>query len=434
MNRRSAWMVAAVLYAGAVIAAALMGTPPLAIATAAAAPIVVVAVLSAYESRANRLRCENLQREVAALDARAAAMRDELARAQAQLHALDEPVLIVGSNGRIAACNPAAEALLDLRADRLIGRPADEAFTQSELLALYERARAGSRAREKIRIARAEGARVWDVSANPLASVGGGVLLCLRDATDAALALRVRADFVANASHELRTPIAAMRIALDTLGALEPGDEAMRTRLDSVIASNVARLEEMARDLLDLSRLESDEGGADSAPLSMSDLARELRATFEPACAARGLSLAFDIAPEVEHLRSDRHLLTLILGNLIDNAAKFAFEGTEIRVVARIVPPDSAAATDAGASLHPGIRFEVIDRGVGIPLDQQPRIFERYYQVDAARSPGRPRRGTGLGLAIVKHAVRSLGGTIRVQSVWQQGTTMIVELPDCVDN
>jgi signal transduction histidine kinase len=80
-----------------------------------------------------------------------------------------------------------------------------------------------------------------------------------------------------------------------------------------------------------------------------------------------------------------------------------------------------------------GVRLEVIDRGVGIPLDQQQRVFERYYQVDAARTPGQPRRGTGLGLAIVKHAVRRLGGTVRVQSLWQQGTTMIVELPGCVE-
>ena len=440
-RRFTVWLAAA-LYAGAVIVGAVRGLPPLVVAIAALVPVLIVAIVGLTELRLERQTIADLQRRATDLGQRLDAATRDLARADARLRALDEPVLVFNGEGRIGACNPAAESLLSLRAERLTGRPAEEAFTQSELLALYERARGGLAAREQVRISRAEGIRIWDVSAIPLPEQNGkgpGVLMCLRDATATALALRVRADFVANASHELRTPIAAMRIALDTMSALEEGDEAMRQRLDGVIASNVARLEEMARDLLDLSRLESEETPPHLESVALSDLARELRTAYEAVCASRRLTLTFDIAPDADRLHSDRRLLSLILGNLIDNATKFAFEGTDVRIVARSSDRPSPNPTlansqrPAASSPRSALRLEVIDRGVGIPLDQQQRVFERYYQVDAARTTNQPRRGTGLGLAIVKHAVRGLGGTIRVQSVWQQGTTMIVELPECVE-
>jgi two-component system phosphate regulon sensor histidine kinase PhoR len=406
------------LYLAALVVLLAFGQSPWLLIAVGSVPLIIVAVMCIAEAREATRESADLRRRLTEAERRAERLGADLSRADARLRALDEPVLIVDPAGTIAACNPAAESLLELRADRLRGRPPEEAFTHADLLALYERARSGEPLREQVRITRASGMRVWDVSAIPLTDPTGGpagVLVCLRDATDAALALKVRADFVANASHELRTPIAAMRIAMDTLGTLEEGDDAMRRRLDGVIAANVARLEDMARDLLDLSRLETDEGQTPLEPVSLKDLARELAAAFEPTCSARRLTLAFDIAPDAERIQSSHRLLTLVLGNLIDNAAKFAFEGTEIRVVARAAPADGI------------VRLDVIDRGIGIPLDQQQRIFERFYQVDPARTQGR--RGTGLGLAIVKHAVRALGGTIRVQSVWQQGTTMTVELP-----
>ena len=155
-------------------------------------------------------------------------------------------------------------------------------------------------------------------------------------------------------------------------------------------------------------------------PVPGSELPPALASMFEVVCRDRNISLRFDLSPELERLRTDRNLLLLILSNLIDNACKFAFEGTEVVVSGR--PSEDGQ----------GIRIDVTDHGVGIPLGQQQRIFERFFQVDPARSGG-PKRGTGLGLSIVKHAVRRLGGIIRVNSVWQQGTTMIVELPNCLD-
>jgi two-component system, OmpR family, phosphate regulon sensor histidine kinase PhoR len=256
---------------------------------------------------------------------------------------------------------------------------------------------------------------VWEVVATPRAE--GGAVLVLRDVTEQARAMQVRTDFAANASHELRTPVAAMRVAMDTLEGLGDGeDPALKARFMGMIARNIDRLEAMVRDLLDLSRLEAPASAVRRERVEMAGVIADLEPLYERVLKERSLRLAFEVAPGAEELSTDRNLLLLILGNLIDNATKYAFEGTEVRVSVR--------------RLLSGTELDVADKGIGIPLDQQQRIFERYYQVDAARSVGSPRRGTGLGLSIVKHAAKRLGGTIRVESVWQQGTRMVVNLPD----
>jgi two-component system phosphate regulon sensor histidine kinase PhoR len=191
----------------------------------------------------------------------------------------------------------------------------------------------------------------------------------------------------------------------------------MRSRLLGVIGANVSRLEDLTRDLLDLSRIEDETPSRERAEVVLSSLIETLRTEFEPRLRERRLDLVARIAPGAGTLRSDRRLLLLILSNLVENAVKFAREGTSVIIASDLL--DGA-----------GVRVRVSDQGVGIPLEQQPRIFERFYQVDASRDEHAPRRGTGLGLAIVKHAVRALGGAIRVESVWQQGTTIIVDLPD----
>jgi two-component system phosphate regulon sensor histidine kinase PhoR len=359
-------------------------------------------------------------------------------RMEATLDALQEPVIAVGPDGRTLAANAAAGKLLGLAAARLRGRAVEELFTQADIAGLYREAAQGRAGRAEVRVPRPEGFRVWAIAATPMGAAAGGaggdaaaaVVLEIRDITENARALQVRTDFVANASHELRTPIAAMRVAADTLQAVQDEDPAMRRRLIGVVSSNVARLEEMARDLLDLSRLETPETGASLEPTSLAALAGELAELFQKACRERGLTLEFELDPDLEGMRTDRTLLHLILSNLIDNATKYAREGTTIRVRARVVdgPGGGAARGDGPERVA---RLEVIDQGMGIPLDQQQRVFERYYQVEAARSGSSlvGRRGTGLGLSIVKHAVKRLGGTIRAESVWGEGTTMIVELP-----
>jgi two-component system phosphate regulon sensor histidine kinase PhoR len=247
----------------------------------------------------------------------------------------------------------------------------------------------------------------------------------LRDITEQATALQLKTDFVANASHELRTPLASIKTAAETLADLGDESPAMRSRLVSMIASNAARLEELSRDLLDLSSLESVETKSAMDRIDVLEIARDLHDLFETACAERRIALEFDLDDRLRSVWTDGRLLRLVLRNLIDNAIKFAYEDTAVRVRGVVV--------NAGPAERDAARFEVIDLGIGIPLAQQQRVFERFFQVDAARSGSPRRRGTGLGLAIVKHALRAIGGTIQVKSVWQQGTTMTVVLPGCVD-
>ena len=343
-------------------------------------------------------------------------LRSNLRDIEQMLHGADEAIIATGVGGRIIMCNAAAEHLVGKTNDAMRGRPFDQIFTQQEFHALHAAGRQGERNREQIRMTTPSGTCIIEASVSPLGDTNtGGVLMTLRDVTETAQAVQIKADFVANASHELRTPIAAIRMAVETLAGQARDDPAMRERLIGMIADHTVRLEELIRDLLDLSRLESPEFRVTRTTFPMTEIVEPLASTFADVCRERNLNLVFSIADEVSMLRTDAGLLTLILKNLIDNATKFAFEGTTIRVVGSM----------AGAMA----RFDVIDKGVGIPLAQQTRIFERFYQVDSSRTVSNHRRGTGLGLAIVKHAVRTLGGQIRVASVWKQGTTMTVDLP-----
>ncbi len=363
-----------------------------------------------------------------ALEARAEREREHARLLRTIVDAFDEPVILTDEDGVVRTHNTSAQAFVASRAASLVGRRIDEVITWGDVLRVHASARAGREAHEQVRAARpgAAGGAIAtvDVWARPLTGPGPEerlVLLLMRDVSEASRTLQVRADFVANASHELRTPIAAMRVAIDTLRALDGGDATSRDRFLGVVSSNIERLEELIADLLDLSRLESPESELQVGPVALARLVETLEPLFERARRERRLQVAWDLSPRVDPVRTDRRLLLLILQNLIDNAMKFAYEDTTVRVVATPIPA--------------GVRWEVVDRGIGIPLGQQQRIFERFYQVDAARTGvGAARRGTGLGLAIVRHAVKRLGGSVRVESVWKEGTRMIVELPELPEN
>ncbi|USN98451.1 MAG: PAS domain-containing protein [Phycisphaeraceae bacterium] len=358
---------------------------------------------------------------------------EELATVRANLDAVDAPVLATDESGRVSITNRAAERLLANRARRVLGVPIDEVLTNSALLELHARAERGEACKRQVRLTLDGTVRVYEVSAIPVRLDIGqiparvpqrcGVVLTIKDVHELAQTLQLRTDFAANASHELRTPIATIRTAIETMRGAAEDDPAMHERLFVMIENNVARLEEMVGDLLDLSRLESEGQPLRIETFDLGEMSDALGAMFEPACRKRGLSLVFDISGSLKTLRTDRKLLLLVLRNLIDNATKFAFENTTITVTCE------PSAGEAGGR---GVRLAVADRGVGIPLKHQQRIFERFYQVDESRARVGTRRGSGLGLAIVRHAVRRLDGEITVESVWQNGTTMIVSIPDCV--
>lgn len=379
------------------------------------------------DQQAERTRAADLEsrRRIAALES---ASR-ELATF---LEAVDEPLLACDHQQVVILVNEAARQWLDMPADDIMGRTVDEIFTNAEVLSLHAKAARGEAGRRRVTIAGENGYRVADVSAVPVPVSGDGdgdgrgVLLVLRDVTELSRALQVRTDFAANASHELRTPIAMLRGAVDTLQGPASSDEQMRERLLGMLDQNVSRLEDLIRDLLDLSRLEALEGSVRLSLVPASELVRVLGESFAHLCERGNVTLRFEIDPELERLRTDRNLITIILRNLIENAIKFSDRGDEVLVRGTTAAGENGSGSAAGDPRL--VVFEVIDHGQGIPLPMQQRIFERFYQVDPSRDGSRIARGTGLGLAIVKHAVRSLGGVIKVKSVWQRGTTMRVEL------
>lgn len=334
------------------------------------------------------------------------------------LEALDAPVLAIGATGRVLLANEAMLSLLEAGVDRVVGSRLEDLFTQADLIELQQRAQVGAPAEGRIRISRRQRSYLYEASARRTSLGGGeGVVLTLRDVTELALAVQLKTDFVGNASHELRTPIAAIRAAVDTLIGPARDDAPMRDRLVTMIRDSVLRLEDLVGDLLDLSRFESPEYETRLSEVDLPGLCCDLEESTETMRAARGLSTEFVVQENATLWQTDRSALLLILRNLLDNALKFSHDGGIVRL--------EAEKDDEREELV----IRVIDRGIGIPLAQQQRIFERFYQVDQARSGSQPRRGTGLGLAIVKHALRRLGGSIDVESIWQEGTTMTVRLP-----
>lgn len=341
----------------------------------------------------------------------------------AELHAAanqsDDLLLVLASDGTIRSANLAASSFFGAGGAGLVGRAIEDLLPQAEIIDLFESARSGQRRENQVTITGREARCVFHLVGMPLAleQADPPVLLRLRDITAFQSALRLGGDFVASVSHELRTPLASIKAALETLEQSVHDDPAMTEKLLAMIDTNVDRLEALTADVLRLSQLESSGQAPEPAEIEVRPALESIALLLEPLISERRLGLEFEIAPELATIRTDPRLFELIFKNLLENAGKFAFENTKIRIVAQ--PGDSADSSE----------WRIIDRGVGIPIHHQPRIFDRFYQVDAARTGAPKRRGTGLGLAIVQNAVRALGGVIRVESVWQQGTTMIVSLP-----
>jgi two-component system phosphate regulon sensor histidine kinase PhoR len=242
-----------------------------------------------------------------------------------------------------------------------------------------------------------------------------GRMVVLTDITELTRAMRMKTDFVANASHELRTPLAAIRAAVETLlHANLKEDAAAVRRFLKAIERQSGRLEAMVTDLLDLSRLESPVTQFEPQPLHIQRELDEVHTRFAARLESKKLHWeAHALNGTSSTVVAHPHLLRIVLDNLVDNAVKFTDPGGHVRV---------ACASGPGWT-----SFEVADDGCGIPESEQQRVFERFYQVERARSGNE--RGTGLGLSIVRHAVAAMKGTVRLESAPQEGTRVIVEIP-----
>ncbi len=346
------------------------------------------------------------------------------------LNASDIPMIVVEGKAILLA-NRAAEKIFGAERS-LTNIQLDELFTHQGVLALAYRALDGESGRSRFQMPINGQNHDFDVACDPLADSQGSVFT-FRDITELANAVALKADFASNASHELRTPIASIRGAIETIESAKDQNEPINERMITIIARNASRLEMLVNDLLDLSKLESPESPPNRETIGVPDLVGEVIEHLSAMCSRRSVTIKSILDPGLESISTDPGLIELIVRNLVENAAKFTKEGSvvEISFAPRSVTPDPESMVTRSSANPTGLRLSVKDRGIGIPLAEQQRVFERFYRVNDAQVSS-SERGTGLGLAIVKHACRRLGGTISVNSVYGQGTEMIVDLPWCV--
>ncbi|GEJ55834.1 sensor histidine kinase [Anaeromyxobacter diazotrophicus] len=336
--------------------------------------------------------------------------REERARTKEEpereiLAALPDAAAVVGKDGLIRAANAAFEALAP--SGRATGLSPIEITRSAELDEAVRRALEGTgRAIELELPARR---RSFQAQVAPL--LRGEVLVLLRDVTEARRAAATRRDFVANASHELRTPIAAIRGAADTLlgGALE--DPGAARQFAEMIARQAERLSRLTADLLDLSRVESGQWVMQLERVELQPLVQTVLELHAGRAAEKRLALTGAVEQPLA-VRADGRALEHVLVNLVDNAVKYTPAGGRIEV--------SAARGEREVLLT------VADSGPGIAAHHLPRLFERFYRADPGR--GREQGGTGLGLAIVKHLVQAQGGEVGVVS-GASGSRFWVKLP-----
>lgn len=326
------------------------------------------------------------------------------------LAALDEGVVLMDEPGGVRYANPAANRLLGRMAGDFPlaeqGAP-QQPFIPPVLRRLVGQAfEAGTVREQELEIGRES--RTVLATAFP-AGGEGLVLLVLRDVTEARKVDAIRRDFVAAASHELKTPVSSIQATAETLSHALIEDPDAARRFVANLQRDSERLSRIVMDLLDLSRLESERPALESVRLDL--LAREEVERLGER--TREAGLAVEVAGEPVTIRGSRKDLSLVFSNLLDNAVRYTRAGGTIRVH---VSGNNGEAT-----------VTVSDTGVGIPARELPRIFERFYRVDRARS--RETGGTGLGLAIVKHVAEQHGGNIEATSELGKGSTFVVRLP-----
>ncbi|MBU6221854.1 MAG: HAMP domain-containing protein [Planctomycetes bacterium] len=343
---------------------------------------------------------------------------------EAVLGSMIEGVLAIDARQRIVSINHGAAELLGLDPEKSLRRPLQEVVRNPDLRRF---ALLAIDCREPVeddlvirgardRTIRLRGTALRDVSGE------GGAVIVLNDVTDIQRLENVRRDFVANVSHELKTPVASIKGFVETLLDGAADDPVDNRRFLEIVARQAERLEAIIEDLLALSRIEQSEG-AGNLPLERVHVLAVLSAAVAD-CRPRARDRSVMIDVECNGLLEadvNPALLEQAVINLVDNAVKYSDSGDTIWV---------SATADPLANDGPAVRIAVRDEGCGIDAEHLPRLFERFYRVDKARS--RKLGGTGLGLSIVKHIVQAHGGSIAVESTPGVGSTFTIELPAAV--
>ncbi len=352
---------------------------------------------------------ENLNLMAEQLKKNVDALSKEKGVLTAVLKGMAEGVMMTDAQGRVGLVNPAFLRTFGIREEDAVGRPLVEVIRNEGLLNLYKTAH------ERKDYASGE---IETSLPEPMYFIAGcvplmieegfsGIVIVLHDITRMFQLERVRRDFVANVTHELKTPISAIQGFAETLmdGAINDKDNGLKFL--GIIESNARRLSRLVEDLMTLSRIELGEVRLQVRPVSLKDVAAEAAALLEPKIMEKGIKLIFEFPADMASALADRDRLYQIILNVLDNAVKYTPHKESI-VVSGACPPAAEAGQPAT------VEVSITDTGPGIPQEMLPRLGERFFRVDPARS--RELGGTGLGLAIVKHLVRLHGGSFNIES------------------
>lgn len=331
-------------------------------------------------------------------------------------------VVMIDGEGRIVLMNRSAEDILGLSSKESIGKMYDGAKQPFELIQLIrECIDRGEHIRDEMNFYFPE-ERILEVNLVPMKAVedqGFGLVIVLHDITAIRRLEKVRSEFVANVSHELKTPIAAVKGFAETLLAGAMNDPETAKSFLQIIYDESERLNRLIGDILELSKVESKRVPLTFSPVHLSSFVGKTLDMMRSAADKKEIGLSMKVDPEL-YMEADEDRLRQILFNLLSNGINYTPEGGKVKVEIE------EASTDANGEAEK-LRFIISDTGIGIPKKDLPRIFERFYRVDKARS--RSSGGTGLGLSIVKHLVELHRGSIRVESDIGIGSRFILELP-----
>jgi two-component system phosphate regulon sensor histidine kinase PhoR len=356
------------------------------------------------------LRLEKISHDLTQLNKGFAERESDM---QTIFSAMQDALLVVDSNRRVILTNQTFRKLFALP-EISTGTPLLEIVRHATLeRAIKDAFRGPESVRSELTL---DGSQIEIHAVATRNNVGQitGALVLFHDITELKKMDQIRRDFVANVSHELRTPLSILRGYIETLLESPETSPTELSRILKVMERHSKRLDLLARDLLTLAQLESANPNLQLGNVDLSELFREVVRDWERKLANKQLNVIVDVSPGLPPIRADRQRLQEALYNLLDNAVKYSPEHGEIRLMAR--------QRDAG------IVLSVSDNGIGISKEDLPRIFERFYRADKARTAENI-RGTGLGLAIVKHVAQLHGGRVEAESEINRTTTIRVVLP-----
>lgn len=357
----------------------------------------------------------------------------QLSANESILDALHDPLMLIDQRRRVIRANGAARNLLG---DRIVARDLPATIRNPHVLAAVEAVLAGAGSRSVEFTLPGPVERVYDARVKPFRhdstiidddDDGNSVILTFHDMTSVKRSEQMRADFVANASHELRTPLSALLGFIETLRGPARDDVEARDRFLSIMQDQAGRMSRLVSDLLSLSRIEQDEHTLPTGKVDIIGTVDAVVAGLELKAAQRRIRLRLDTPDDVPDIFGDPDQVAQVFQNLVDNAIKYTREQTEIRVSVTLVDGALVGASRGGRAADAMVCIAVADQGDGIPRTHLPRLTERFYRVDPARS--RQLGGTGLGLAIVKHIINRHRGRMTIESEVGRGSTFSVYLP-----